>query len=82
MDRCAKRWRAGGGRLTAKHVQVDHGAQGTSSARHEASAKQGGAQGGSGLLMFLVAALFAGSALISLTVLWFAIRGIQWLLHG
>jgi hypothetical protein len=32
--------------------------------------------------MFLVAALFAGSALISLTVLWFAIRGVQWLVHG
>ena len=46
----------------------------------QAVAEQPGSQSGSGSLMFLVAALFAGSALISLTVLWFAIRGIQWLL--
>jgi hypothetical protein len=32
--------------------------------------------------MLLVAGLFAGSALISLSLLWFAVRGAQWLLHG
>jgi hypothetical protein len=32
--------------------------------------------------MLLVAGLFAGSALISLSLLWFAVRGVQWLLHG
>jgi hypothetical protein len=30
----------------------------------------------------MIAELFAGSALISLTVLWFAIGGIRWLLQG
>jgi hypothetical protein len=32
--------------------------------------------------MALVVGLLAGSALISLTLLWLAIRGIQWLLLG
>lgn len=48
----------------------------------EPSAKQRAAQTASGPLMLLVAGLFAGSALISLTLLWLAVRGIQWLLHG
>ena len=32
--------------------------------------------------MVLVVASLAGSALVSLSVLWFAIRGVQWLLYG
>ena len=39
-------------------------------------------QSGPGPLMLLVAGLFAGSTLISLTVLWFVVRAIQWLLSG
>ena len=37
---------------------------------------------GPGPQMLLVAGLFAGSTLISLTVLWFVVRAIQWLLSG
>jgi hypothetical protein len=37
-------------------------------------------QAASGLLMCLVAVMFIVSAVISLTLLWCAIRGIQWLL--
>ena len=37
-------------------------------------------QAASGLLMCLTAAMFVASAVISLTLLWCAIRGIQWLL--
>jgi hypothetical protein len=39
-------------------------------------------QGGPASLMLLVAGLFAGSTLVSLTVLWLAFRGIRWLLGG
>jgi hypothetical protein len=48
----------------------------------QAPAQQTGAQPASTALMLLVAGLFAGSALISLSLLWFAIKGIQWLLYG
>ena len=62
---------------------MDDGAEERSrSLLREPSAKQRGAQTASGPLMLLVAGLFSGSALISLTLLWFAVRGIQWLLHG
>jgi hypothetical protein len=62
---------------------VDDGAEERSpSLLREPSANQRGAQTASGALMLLVAGLFGGSALISLTLLWFAVRGIQWLLHG
>lgn len=44
--------------------------------------EQRGAEPASAPLMLLVAGLFTGSALISLSALWFAFRGIQWLLHG
>lgn len=83
-DRCAQRWHAGEGRLTANHAQVDRGTERTApSARHDPAAQAARAQGASGPLMFLVAALFAGSALLSLTLLWFAARGLRWLLlHG
>lgn len=37
-------------------------------------------QAASGLLMCLVVLMLIASAMISLTLLWFAIRGIQWLL--
>jgi hypothetical protein len=36
-------------------------------------------QAASGLLMCLTAAMFVASAVISLTLLWCAIRGLQWL---
>jgi hypothetical protein len=39
-------------------------------------------QAAPGLLMCLTAAMFLTSAVISLTFLWCAIRGIQWLLLG
>jgi hypothetical protein len=62
---------------------MDQGArEGVRSVRDRTSAAPSGAQSGSGVLMVLVAGLFAGSALVSLTLLWFVIRGIQWLLHG
>ena len=48
----------------------------------QAPAEQAGAQTASTALMLLVAGLFAGSALISLSLLWFALKGIQWLLYG
>jgi hypothetical protein len=51
-----------------------------SSARDAAPAAQTRATGESALLMFLVAGLFAGSALISLTLLWLAVRAMRWLL--
>ena len=47
---------------------------------HEPSAARADAPSAPGPLMLLVAALFAGSALTSLTLLWFAFRGIGWLL--
>ena len=73
----------GESRLRAKYAQVDNGTEERSPLPlREASAEQRGAQTASGPLMLLVAGLFAGSALISLSVLWFAVRGIQWLLHG
>jgi len=70
--------------LRAKYAQMGHGAEERSppSPSREASAEQRGAQTASAPLMLLVTGLFAGSALISLSLLWFAVRGIQWLLHG
>ena len=69
--------------MKAKYAQVDHGVEERSSSlSREPSAKQRGAQTASAPLMLLVAGLFAGSALISLSLLWFAVRGVQWLLHG
>ena len=69
--------------MRAKHARVEHGALETGSLpRHETSAEQGATQSASGILMALVVGLFAGSALISLTLLWLTIRGIQWLLQG
>jgi hypothetical protein len=44
-----------------------------------APAQRRAAQPGSGALMLLVAALFTGSALISVGLLWFAIKAIRWL---
>ena len=59
---------------------MDSGAEEmASSARDAAPAAQARAAGGSALLMFLVAGLFAGSALISLTLLWSAARAMRWL---
>ena len=79
----ARRYYAGEGWVRAKHARVEHGALETGSLpRHETSAEQGATQSASGILMALVVGLFAGSALISLTLLWLAIRGIQWLLQG
>jgi hypothetical protein len=69
--------------LTAKHAQVDRGAEERFSlGRGEAPAPRPDPQGGPASLMLLVAGLFAGSTLISLTLLWFAIRGIRWLFSG
>jgi hypothetical protein len=70
--------------LAAKHVDADRSAgDAVASIPRQALAEQVGDQSGAGSLLFLVAALLAGSALISLTLLWFAIRGFQWLLlHG
>ena len=70
--------------MAAKHVDTDRSAgDGVASIPRQAFAEQVGDQGGAAPLMFVVAALLAGSALISLTLLWLAIRGMQWLLlHG
>ena len=71
----------GEGRLSAKHVQVDRGAEERAPlGLGEAAVQRPAPQGGPAPLMLLVAGLFAGSALISLTVLWFAVSGIRWLL--
>ena len=51
-----------------------------SSARDAAPAAQTRTPGGSALMMVLVAGLFVGSALISLTLLWLAVRTMRWLL--
>ena len=60
---------------------MDSGAEElASSTRDAAPAAQTRAAGGSALLMFLVAGLFAGSALISLALLWLAVRAMRWLL--
>lgn len=81
-DRRAQWWHAGEDRLRANHAQLDHGAQGRAPAvPRERPAEQRRRSIGSATLMFLVAASFISSALISLTVLWFAISGILWLLH-
>jgi hypothetical protein len=70
------RWYAGEAGLGAKHAQVDRGSDElTSSARDEAPAAQTRTRGGSALLMVLVAGLLVGSALISVTLLWLAVRG-------
>jgi hypothetical protein len=64
-------------RLTVKQV-LDQSA--ANPVAHEPSAARADAPSAPGPLMLLVAALFAGSALTSLTLLWFAFRGIGWLL--
>jgi hypothetical protein len=51
-----------------------------SSVRDEGPAAQRRTPAGSALLMVLVAGLFVGSALISVTLLWLAARAIRWLL--
>ena len=67
--------------MRANHVQVDGGAeQRASFGRDKAPAERTGAQPGSGALMVLVVGLFTGSALISLSLLWVAIKAIRWLL--
>lgn len=69
--------------MRVKYAPMDHGAEERSpSLSREPSAEQRGAQTASAPLMLLVVGLFAGSALISLSLMWFAVRGIQWLLHG
>lgn len=76
-DLSTKSWRAGEGRLRMNHVQADD------SAKESVRSVEGQAsdtQAASGLLMCLVALMLFASAGISLTLLWFAIRGIQWLL--
>jgi uncharacterized oligopeptide transporter (OPT) family protein len=71
------------GRLRATHALRADGAQMRALwAQHEASAEQSDAQSGSSALIFLVAGLLVGSALISLPLLWFASKVIRWLLHG
>ena len=47
-----------------------------------APAAQTRTPGGSALMMVIVAGLFVGSALISLTLLWLAVRAIRWLFSG
>jgi hypothetical protein len=77
----AMRWHAGEAGLGAKHAQVDRATDElASSVRDEAPAAQRRTRGGSALLMVLVNGLFVGSALISVTLLWLAVRGIRWLL--
>ena len=69
--------------MTAKHVRVDRGVEERPPlgwARRLCSGLN--RRAGAGPLMLLVAGLFAGSTLISLTVLWFVVRAIQWLLSG
>jgi hypothetical protein len=67
--------------LAAKHAQVDTRTDDLASAvRDEAPAAQRRPPGGSALLMVLVAGLFVGSALISVTLLWLAVRAVRWLL--
>lgn len=74
--------RAGEGLLRAKYAQAGNAAKSTHrSDRAEAPVEQSpAAQAGSRLLMCLTAVSVAASVLISLTLLWFALRGIQWLL--
>jgi hypothetical protein len=66
--------------LAAKDAQVDRGADELASVRDAAPAAQTRTPGGSALLMVLVAGLFLGSALISVTLLWLAVRALRWLL--
>jgi hypothetical protein len=66
--------------LAAKHAQVDRGADELAPVRDAAPAAQTRTPGGSALLIVLVAGLFLGSALISVTVLWLALRATRWLL--
>jgi hypothetical protein len=77
-----KSWRAGDDRLRTNHVQADDGAEErVRSVEAQTSSEQASdTQAASGLLMCLAAGLFVASAVISLTLLWFATRGIQWLL--
>jgi hypothetical protein len=81
--RWAKQRQVGEDRLKAKHVQMDRGAEERAPVGLVGAPVQRPApQGGPASLMLLVAGLFAGSTLVSLTVLWFAVRGIRWLLGG
>ena len=49
------------------------------SAGDAAPAAQTRTPGASALMMVMVAGLFVGSALISLTLLWLAVRALRWL---
>lgn len=75
-------WRAGEGRLRTNHVQAGDGAEERGrSVEAQASGEQASdTQAASGLLMCLAVVMFVASPVISLSLLWFAIRGIQWLL--
>jgi hypothetical protein len=77
-----KSWRAGEGRLKTKDIQVANCATETlRSMEARVSREQASdTQPAPGLLMGLTAAMLVVSAVISLTLLWCAIRGIQWLL--
>lgn len=68
--------------MRAKYAEAGNAAEERDrSDRAEAPVEQPSAtQAGSGLLMCLTAVSLAASVLISLTLLWFAFRGIQWLL--
>ena len=69
--------------MTAKHVRVDRGAEKRAPlGLAEAPVQRAAPHAGPAPLMLLVAGLFAGSTAISLIVLWFAVRAIQWLLSG
>ena len=80
--RLTKSCRAGEGLLRAKYARAGNAAEPTHrSGRAEAPIEQPPAtQAGSRLLMCLTAVSLVASVLISLTLLWFAFRGIQWLL--
>jgi hypothetical protein len=76
----ARRADAGGAGLGAKPARMVSGADELASAvRDAAPAPKTRPARGSALLMFLVVGLLAGSALISLTLLWAAIRAMRWL---
>ena len=80
--RIAQLGRAGESRLGANRSQAHHDAEREfHSERAEAPVeRQTGTRIGSGVLMVLAAVALVASALTSLTLLWFAIKGIQWLL--
>jgi hypothetical protein len=69
--------------LGAKQAQVDSSVEERAcAARDAAPAAQTRTPGGSALVVGVVAGLFVGSALISLTLLWLAVRTVRWLLSG